>query len=115
MTGGDMNVAPLFVWVAGISTLLSLGITIWNLVTSGARVNSKRITDHAKKIDLLQRQIDQFEDRIQRAPSIDMMHRLELSMTRIDGELGQLNERLKPVASIVDRMQELMLQQSGKI
>lgn len=104
---GEISAAPLFMWVSGLMTLLALGTTIWNMVTSGARANSKIIAEHARRIDHLEGQMEQ-------APSAAMLHRLELSMTRIEGELNTQNARLEPVAAIAERMQELMLQNKVK-
>lgn len=118
-----MDIAPIVVWAAGISTLLGLGTTIYNLLTSGARKNDTRIADlscklddlereHAAKLAEMDRRMQRNEDRLATVPSIEMMHRLELSMTTINGELGKFGEQLKPVAAIAERMQELMLERA---
>lgn len=99
-----MDIAPLVVWAAGIGSLISLATTIWNIVTSGARTNAKRLHDHSKRLEHLERQVD-------RVPSQSAIHRLELTLTTLTGDLGRIEERLKPVASIAERMQELMIEQ----
>ena len=43
-----------------------------------------------------------------------MMHRLELSLARMEGHIDRLDERLKPVAAISERMQELLIEQGRK-
>lgn len=99
------------VWAAGLSTILSLTTTVWNLVSSGPRANARVLGEHAIRIDKVERRADRLEQIAENAPSRDMLHRLELSITKLDGEMGQLSERLIPVASIADRMQELLLLQ----
>lgn len=130
---GALDIAPAIVWAAGISTLLSLATTIWSYLTSGAKKNDTRIADltcrieeaekasekriadlerHAQnKVAELERRMQRTEDRLSATPSVEMMHRLELSLSTMDGELGKINERLKPVAAIAERMQELLLAQ----
>jgi|ACQI01.1.fsa_nt_gi predicted nucleic acid-binding Zn-ribbon protein len=99
------------VWAAGLSTIISLITTIWNMVSSGARANARVIAEHGARLDKIERRADRLEQITENAPSREMLHRLELAITKLDGELGQLNERLVPVASIADRMQELLLLQ----
>ena len=43
-----------------------------------------------------------------------MMHELQLSMTRMEGQMNTLDERLKPVAAIAERMQDLLIEQGRK-
>lgn len=107
-----MGFSDLVVWVSGLTAITAFGTTLWNILTSGARANSKVIAEHSKEIDQLTRRVDHLEDAAEHAPSADGLHRLELAITRLDGELNTFNERLKPVAAIVDRMQELMIREA---
>lgn len=118
-----MDIGPLIVWASGISTLLALGTTLYNLMTSGARKNDTRLADLSCKLDDMEREqaaklaegerrMQRIEDRLATVPSIEMMHRLELSMSAINGELGRFGEQLKPVAAIAERMQEMMLERA---
>lgn len=110
MTGGEFGV--LFFWAAGLMTLISLGTTIWNLVSSGSRSNAKAIALQAARIEALERKVERQADHLEQAPSAGTLHRLELALTVITGDLGKIEERLKPVAAIAERMQELMLEQA---
>jgi len=38
-----LDLSNVVAWVAALSLLLNFGLTIWNLVASGSRENSKRI------------------------------------------------------------------------
>lgn len=118
-----MDIGPLVIWAAGISTLLSLGTTIWTMLTSGARKNDTRIAETAAglaqlerattaKLGEIDRHLQRHDDQFGQMPSIEMMHRLELSLTRLDGHIGKIDERLKPVTAIAERMQELMIEQA---
>ena len=102
MTPADASLAELVVWASAGSTLLAVGTTAWNLLTSGARSNAKLIAD-------MERRLQRVEDHAERAPSQDSMHKLELMIAEIRGDLGVMNQRLVPVAAIAERMQELLL------
>ena len=60
------------------------------------------------------RRMQRIEDRLSTVPSAEMMHRLELQLTSMSGELGKIDERLKPVAAISERMQELLMESARK-
>lgn len=121
MTAGEiLNINPLVVWAAAISTLLGVGTTIYNLMTAGARKNDTRIADLTCKVDDTEkaltvkltegeRRMQRIEDRLTTVPTAEMMHRLELNHATMMGELGMMSERLKPVAAIAERMQEVLM------
>jgi hypothetical protein len=47
-------------------------------------------------------------------PDRTQTHRLELAVERLNGRMETLDERLKPVAAISDRLQEFLLEQARK-
>lgn len=116
MTAG-LDIGPLVAWASALSILLSCGTAVWTLLTSGARRNDKRLEAADKRmeecvarVEVLERQLQRHEDKLAQMPDITMMHRLELSLTRMEGHIDRLDERLKPVAAIAERMQELMIE-----
>ncbi len=117
MTG---DVTQLIVWASGVSTLLALATTIWNLLTSGSRSNAKVIDAQAKRIDeiksdverrtnALEHDVERLKTRIEQSPDQASMHRLELIMSDMRGQLEVLTERLGPIKATADRLQEWSL------
>lgn len=109
-----MDIAPLIVWAAGISTLLNFGVVVWNLISGPARQNSRRLSDLEVRVGQSENDIHRLRDRIDLMPNTAALHQLELSMARMEGEIGRLVEKIGPVAAITERMQELMLEQNRK-
>lgn len=107
-----LDINPLVVWASAIGTLLAVGTTIWNLITSGSSANAKAVSELVKRVETLERTCERQAERIAVMPNQEMMHRLDVQLVKMDGELGRINERLKPVAAIAERMQELMLEQA---
>lgn len=107
-----LNITPLVVWAAAASTLISVVTTIYTWLTSGSRKNDARIDKLGTRIDELEREVQTHGDKIDQLPNQEMMHRLELSLVRMEGHIDRMDERLKPVAAIAERMQELMLEQA---
>lgn len=42
MEGDVLNISPLVVWVIALSQLMTFGLTVWNLVSSGSRANARQ-------------------------------------------------------------------------
>ena len=49
------------------------------------------------------------ETAVRGLPSRDDIHGLTLSMTRMEGDIGRIDDRIKPVVAIMERMQELLI------
>jgi predicted nucleic acid-binding Zn-ribbon protein len=107
-----LDIAPLMVWAAVVLTLLNLGTTVWALLNSGAKQNEEKISKLNATLDQTERRLARVEDQVGHMPSTEMLQRLELSLERMEGHINVLDERLKPVAAIAERMQELMLEQA---
>jgi TolA-binding protein len=114
VTGSELDIAPLIVWIVGLSTLLSFGTTVWNLVNSGSKQNARRIGELEHLVEALRQEVTRLGDRLGQMPDQAMMHRLELSLARMEGHIDRLDERLKPVAAIAERMQEVLIEQGRK-
>lgn len=109
-----LDIGPLVAWAAALSTLLSLGTAIWTALTAGARKADKRLDDLMVRTDALERQVERLSAQLTNVPTGDMIHRVELSIARMEGHIEKFDERLKPVAAIAERMQELMLDQARR-
>lgn len=113
MTPDQVDVGTLVLWAAACSTMLTLGITLWNVFSSPARRQADRIEAQGKRIEDIDRAVQRLEVEISAMPSTTTMHELEVMLVRVEGRLDTLNERLQPVSSIAERMQEWMLE-NGK-
>lgn len=105
-------ISPLVAWASGLSVIMSLVITIYNAVTSGSRANAKVLSHHDKMLADLDRRVTRLSDHLESVPSANAIHRLELQLTKVVGELSRLDERLKPVAAMAERAQETLLNQA---
>lgn len=114
MTPADTSVADVLLWLVAISTMLSVGTAIWTVFSGPSRKNATRIEALEGKVTSLDGQHARLRDRVDGLPNADMMHRLELSLARMEGHIDKLDERLKPVAAISERMQELLIEQGRK-
>lgn len=119
-----MDIGPAIVWAAGLSSLLSLGTAIWTVLSAPARKTEARLNELEARLDTTERNaaerfaavdrgLQRVSDQLQAVPSTETMHRLELSLARMDGHIGRIDERLRPVTAIAERMQDLLIERGG--
>lgn len=114
VTPADTSVANLILWIAALGTLLSVGTALWTIFSGPSKKNAATIDTMKADLAQLNAAHARLRDRVDGLPNADMMHRLELSLARMEGHIDRLDERLKPVAAISERMQELLIEQGRK-
>lgn len=97
-----------------ISAVLSIGAVAYVWLTAGSSKNAETLTNHDTRLTNHAERLTKLEGEVQHMPGRDTAHRLELAIEALNGRLATLDERLKPVASIYERMQELLLEQAKK-
>jgi septal ring factor EnvC (AmiA/AmiB activator) len=73
-----------------------------------------KFTLSIEKVDKAEDRIAKLENEFRHLPDRDSVHRIELSLSAVKGELKALGEQLKPVAAISDRLQEFLLEQAKR-
>jgi hypothetical protein len=75
------------------------------------------INRRADAIDALERRQDRHDARLQKVeadmahlPSVDSIHKLEVSMTEIKGQLAVVSESVRPIKAIADRLQDAIIE-----
>lgn len=71
---------------------------------------SRRQDGAEQRIDVLEGRVDRVESEIEHLPDKDTAHRLEMAVARLEGKMETMDERLKPVAAIAARVQDIALQ-----
>ena len=110
-------------WAGFIALVISIAGSIYAFMTSGSKTNSGKISGMERKLIEHDRRIQTVEDEIKHLPDIDTAHELQLGMTRLAGQLDAqygklsgrldtLNEKLKPIEGIADRLQEFLLERA---
>ena len=97
-----------------MSLLLNFGLSLWGLLASGSRQNKARLDEHEARLGRHDTRLGGIEQTLRTMPSTGDLHKIEITLTQMSGELGIMGQRLQPVAAIAERMQELLLQQSKR-
>jgi hypothetical protein len=110
-----LNISPIVVWVVALSQLLTFGLTIWGLMSSGSRANAKRIEDHGKRIDDHGLRINGLEQGQRAMPSKDDMHELELAMEQLKGEMKTMSAVMTGNQQIMERLEIVVARQESHL
>jgi predicted nucleic acid-binding Zn-ribbon protein len=66
------------------------------------------------KIDKVEDRLAKLENEFRHLPDRDSVHKIDVSLEQMKGELKALGEKLQPVAKISDRLQEFLLEQAKR-
>lgn len=114
MSPADTSFAAVILWAAGLGTLLSFGTALWTIFSGPSKKNGTKITDLEARMGAQDVEVQRLRDKVEAMPNAQMMHRLELALARMEGHIDRLDERLKPVTAIAERMQDLLIEQGKR-
>lgn len=116
-----LNISPIVVWVIALSQLLTFGLTVFNLMASGSRSNAKLLELHKTRIDAHDLRLGSIEQTIGGLPRREDVHKLQLSMTEMQGFLREMraemkgsNEVIKRIETVVGRHEDHLLDGASK-
>lgn len=66
------------------------------------------------KVSILENSMTRVEAEMKHLPDRGVVTRLELALAELGGAVGRLDERLKPVAAMADRIQEAMIEKVSR-
>ena len=119
MSPADVTVQTLVLWVAAFAGLLGFGTTIWNIFSSGARNNAKRISELAqetasKLTDLdrsnaaLKGRLDAMERSIAAAPGREDVHALHIALADLKGDMKAMQATMEGNGKIMQRLETIV-------
>jgi hypothetical protein len=114
VTPAETTFQDVVLWVIALSSLVSFGTVVWNIFSGPSKKNGAAITELLSRLALQDIEVQRLRDKVAALPDAEMMHRLELSMVRMEGNISQIDERIRPVAAIAARMQDLLIEQGRK-
>lgn len=109
MSAEVLDINPVIVWVIALSQLLTFGLTVWGLISSGSRGNARTLEAHGAVLQGLEARLSAVELTMKDFPNRRDFHDLDLRMTKLQGAMEVLTERLRPIESISERLQEAMI------
>lgn len=101
MTPDTTTVSDLAVWATALMSLLSLGTSMWNVLTSKARSNAQRIDQLATRVEKVERDMSAM-------PARDDMHALHIALTEIRGDLKEMRATMAGHSEIMTRLETVV-------
>lgn len=113
--------------VIGIAAVLAAALAIWNFFQSPSKKNAgaieslgdalaklradtaTEINDVDDKVNAVSGRVSTLETVIKHMPDKDSMHRLELNLERVSGQMIALNDKLGSVEHLSRRLQNMMV------
>ncbi|MTW19107.1 DUF2730 family protein [Rhodoplanes serenus] len=94
---------------AGPAVALALGA--WSIIQSRRKANADQLTAVVRRVDAGEDRLIRIEEVLEHMPDRETTHRLELSLTKMQGDLEVLAERMRPIAAISDRLQDVLIEE----
>lgn len=101
MNGEILNISPVIVWVIALSQLLTFGLTVWNLMSSGAKANARRLDEHGTRLQTHGERITQLENTVAALPGNKDLQTLTVALSDVRGDL-------KAIQAVINGQQEIM-------
>ena len=108
MTPDQTPFQDVILWIVAISTMMSFCATIWTIFSGPSRRNSGRIDEVSHRVDDLTMRVSTVETRQSQMPDSNDMHKVELAMEQIRGEMGKMTEAMAGQKDIMIRLEAIV-------
>lgn len=90
------------------SFLVSLVTLAFVVVTYRSKAANDRVNTLAGKIETLEESVARLDGSVQHLPDQAAIHRMELALEKMQGNLNVVAEKLRPVAATTERLQDYL-------
>jgi len=108
VTPNELNIAPLMVWIIAASQLLTFGLTLWNILSSGSKSNGRAISEHGARLDGHELRLQSVEQAQRSTPAREDLHKLQLAMADLQGEIKVMSTKLAGSSQIMERLEDVV-------
>lgn len=96
-------------WIALLALFLSTGTAIWNLLTTGNRRNARDIADLRAGLDKTAGRTDRLEQKVEGLPDREAIHRVELSIAEMAGDMREMRAGLEPIKQMAENLMAVLV------
>ena len=104
----DTSFQGIFLWVNGLSALLSFAVALWMIFSGPSRKNASQLEIHGKRLDDHNLRINGMEQAQRALPNSKDMHELELAMEQLKGELKTMSAVMSGQSAIMERLEAIV-------
>lgn len=119
----SFNQSDITALIALLLSSVNLFAAVRTILSAGEKKLDERLTKAESKLVEYDRRIQALENEVKHLPDRDTTHRIEMTMAQIMGRLDSqdatlagrfaaMDERLKPIQAIGERLQDALLEQA---
>lgn len=111
-----MGSADIQVAVSICAMLVTIGTAVWSWITAGSRKNEKQIQQLDELVSDQSKRIDRLENEVKNLPSTEAVHRMEISLEQMRGDMRVLTTSVQPMKELVTHINEILIENAkGKL
>lgn len=110
-----MNIAPLIYWIAGLSTLANFASMAWSIFSGPTRKLAERLAksearhlEGERKAERHSNQIATLSQTIAAMPGHSALHKLELTLVSMSGDLREMRATMEGNAKVMARLESVV-------
>ena len=102
-----MTAVEIAVLVNTTCAIVALAVAIWAKLTARS---AQDIAELRREQAAEEKRLAAIEAKLEQMPRAENVHDLRLDVSRIEGSLAVISERLRPVAQVTERLQDWLLE-----
>lgn len=120
-----LDIAPILAWIIAAMTVVNFVVLMKNLLSAGEKKLEERLSKVESKLVEHDRRVQTVEGDMKHLPKQETMHGIEMTMLKIisrldkqdatlEGRFSAMDERLRPIQAIGERLQDALMEQVRK-
>lgn len=102
------------VYLEFVVLVAAIGSWVYVWVSNRNRARQTEVDALQKRAERQRRDIDRVAQRIDNVPAKEDVHALQLAIAEVKGEMGALNQTIKPIGHALRRLEDYLLKVDAK-
>lgn len=95
-------------WIGALMIVISFCTTIWGIFSGPAKALAKKVDDLRSDVDDHDHRLQRLEQTLQAMPSKDNFHELQITMTKMSGEMSVMRAVMEGNSAIMTRLEAVV-------
>ena len=108
MTPDDTTIQFFVIWALALTTLMNFLTNVWTIFSGPSKRNAEALADLGKTLQRLETRLQSVEVKQSSQPTSEAIHKMELSMENMRGEMSRISEAMNGQAQIMGRMESMI-------
>lgn len=119
-----MEIGPLKDWFGLFALVISVGTSIWHMISSGSKKTASDLSEFRKQdavektqflatLSALERRVQSVESDIKHLPDAEAVMSMRIAIERLEGKLGRMETSQEGMARTVARVEDFLMKGSS--